>query len=542
MKKARWHAGLCSEPLGAHPYGSTEVCAHVNRKVREMGRLRFWYRFLRFSVSPLFHWGAIVYAVLAFLSFVKDEFVPSPWSGYPLLRYLPKWPTTYWLLFLAIIIIAGVIEAAYAQHRISEETNTKHPVFTAAGEEWIRPRKPYTKSSFIALFAVIGCTLGVAVLLRRPPRGQTPEASSSAPSSTSNSDRVSQIEAELGAVPNRSYRRLVAAVLYALDPTGTLSVGPLVSTPDGTRKVDIEIRLIYKHRPVLVAVTVVNLQSGMRAGISVVDAADSERSDINADVMLVCSNTGFSQEAIRKAKRKHIGLISVLRQGDKLVKTVIEEEVYLRKIDINPVTVGWSGENPSRIYLPGLLYHGGSIVGWLRLKAALMAGMNPDLNFRVTKTFRFKSPASVGRWRGKPITMNSLSVSFTPRTQWLSETVQLDAPDGIYDYVRGSLILPSGRSSFVIRGLNFDRGTPISRPPPDAALGFGLRLDKADIMEFADVYGAPVKGTKIADLDGLIMPQDLVLKLTHAQIEALKPSKRRSTHSSHNTEIPPTHN
>jgi len=111
----------------------------------------------------------------------------------------------------------------------------------------------------------------------------------------------------------------------------------------------------------------------VRAGVEVVDAADSKKADIRVTAMLICSNTGFDSVAIAKAKRKKIGLISVLRQGDKRVKAIIEEEIYLRKIDINPLTFTYNGSdlkdlNPNPYELT---YNGGSVDAWFMLTCPL---------------------------------------------------------------------------------------------------------------------------------------------------------------------------
>jgi hypothetical protein len=63
--------------------------------------------------------------------------------------------------------------------------------------------------------------------------------------------------------------------------------------------------------------------------------------------MIVCSNTGFDEISISKAKRKRIGLISILRQGDKRASAAIYEEVYLRKIFLGPAVMSFEGEVPS---------------------------------------------------------------------------------------------------------------------------------------------------------------------------------------------------
>ncbi len=239
-------------------------------------------------------------------------------------------------------------------------------------------------------------------------------------------DETSRIEHQLGQLHDSEYRQLVASVIYAFDKHATLSVGSLVDTPDGTRTVDIEVRSPGEGGvPFLLAVDVLDLASGRKADITFVDAADSKRAEIKADATLLCSNTGFEQDAISKAKRKHIGLISVLRQGDNRVKAVIEEEIYLRKIDINPVKITWNGDDLQNLNpdIQVLEYGGGSVAAWAQVKAFQLAALNPEVTFGIKKTFNFKAPTDFYK-RGKRIRLRSVAVSFVPHTQWFSETAR----------------------------------------------------------------------------------------------------------------------
>jgi hypothetical protein len=375
------------------------------------------------------------------------------------------------------------------------------------GSELPRLRANYPIRSAVAAFAVGGC-LALALWLLIQPSAK----------SVDNGDNVSRIEGLLKAVPDSTYRQLVASVIYAFDPRATLSVGDLVGTPDGPRTVDIEVRSLSEDgKPLLIAIDVIDLPSGRKADIAAVDAADSKRADIKASVMLVCSNTGFDEIAIRKAKRKQIGLISILRQGDERVKAVINEQIYLRKVNVNPLTFTFTGmtmkdrgilERSSGSH--ALQYGGKFVDAWLMEKVAIIVGYNPTLDKRVTATFNLKNGTKFDVPSGRP-KLRALAVSFQPHTQWLSQTVQLDATTGIYDYLRSRVRLAAGgNNSYVISGINFDTAVPLSSPPELDMLGFGLKPGEVEarlmMIEGLDPTGA-------ADLDSLIRPEDLDLKV-----------------------------
>jgi hypothetical protein len=330
-------------------------------------------------------------------------------------------------------------------------------------------------------------------------------------------DEVRRIEHLLEAVPDSAYRQLVASVIYAFDPHATLSVGSLVGTPDGPRTVDIELRSSRKDgAPLLVAIDVIDLPSGRKADITAVDVADSKRADIKADAMLLCSNTGFEQDAISKAKRKKIGLISILRQGDKRVKAVIEEEVYLRNVHISPANIEYTVAVPDdlstlRKFVKGthdVKYQGGSVGAWLQLRAVEIIGHNPYVETPLVATFNLKQPTDFDIPQ-HTIKLKAIAIRFQPRVQWSSETVQLDATTGIYDYVRGRIRVAGGEQSFVINGLDFDKGRPLPSPPQINELGIGLVPGEIDftLMMVRDVD--ITKETKIPNLGPLIRPEDL---------------------------------
>lgn len=305
---------------------------------------------------------------------------------------------------------------------------------------------------------------------------------------------------------------MVAAVIYAFDPNASLALGALENTPDGTRTVDIELRSIHDGTTRLTAIDVINLPSGRKVDMSAIDAADSKRFDVKADAMLLCSNTGFEADAISKAKRKKIGLIAVLRQGDKRINATIEEQIYLRKITlVEPTTVTFERDKPfpDLDYTDdSLQYEGGSVIAWLRLKAAQIIIFNPMLERKVTAQFNLKksTPFDVGNQK---VMIHRWSITFHPHAQWLTQIVQLDAKAGIYDYVRGRMRLTTGSNSYTISGIDFDKATPLANPPEINDLGVGLLPGEIDTASIAIQGWTIAKGIKLANMDSLIVPQDL---------------------------------
>jgi hypothetical protein len=337
-----------------------------------------------------------------------------------------------------------------------------------------------------------------------------------------------EIKPLLNTVPDPTYRDLVAEIIHEMSPTSRVSIGTLLTTPDGSRTVDVEVVSIGEKNRLIADIDIVDLPSGRAAGVEVIDAADSKRLDIKADVMLVCSNTGFDAVAIQKAKRKKIGAISILRQGDKRVKAVIEEEVYLRDVDITPLKMSYTGATPGDLktlqsLLKGthdLTYQGGSVDGWLEQKAMAAIMVNPYAEGNIRATFSLKEPTDFDI-KGRAVKLTGFSMDLQPRVKWLSQTIQLDATSSIYDYVRrrprfGS----SGTHSLTLKGIDYDKAKPLSSPPQITDLGLGLfplgeKLAPGEI----DVSLVRLKGLdltdkiKIAKLDDLVRPEDLDMRI-----------------------------
>jgi hypothetical protein len=104
----------------------------------------------------------------------------------------------------------------------------------------------------------------------------------------------------------------------AMDPAATVPTGQWVRGPDGRRDIDVLVEGALDGRPfrVLIECKDYNPDTTGRVGIEYLDAIDSKRQDLAVDAAVICSNSGFTQDAIRKGKRKRIGLISILKAGD----------------------------------------------------------------------------------------------------------------------------------------------------------------------------------------------------------------------------------
>jgi hypothetical protein len=118
----------------------------------------------------------------------------------------------------------------------------------------------------------------------------------------------------------------------AFDSTADVQAGKWVEGPDGRLDMDVSIEGQVNGRPIRLVIECkdFDLRKSGRVGRPFVDALDSKRHDLGVDAAFICSNSGFTQDALRKARRKGIGMISVLAKGDSRAKAIIHKEIYFR--------------------------------------------------------------------------------------------------------------------------------------------------------------------------------------------------------------------
>ncbi len=252
------------------------------------------------------------------------------------------------------------------------------------------------------------------------------------PPSTPRAETLEAKKTMLTEVENTEYREIVAEVIHTLEPHAYISIAGSVLGLDGARTVDILVWPVSGSVSGPIVIDVIDRPDGQSVGIDAIDAADSKRRDIRAKAMLLCSNTGFDVLAVQKAKRANIGLISVLKQGDQRIKGKIEEEIYLRKVNMSPVTLDYEGATTGdyetlRQYMTAthnVTYEGKSVANWLQQRAVMIIVANPKVEQLLIARFELKRPTEF-LVQGNLVTLRALSIRFQPRVQWLSQIVVL---------------------------------------------------------------------------------------------------------------------
>ncbi|MBK8959764.1 MAG: DUF2034 domain-containing protein [Proteobacteria bacterium] len=316
----------------------------------------------------------------------------------------------------------------------------------------------------------------------------------------------------------RAFQKLVSEVARAFDSDAVVTEGEWVPGPDGRLDMDVAIRGYIEARPVLVVVECkdFSLSATGKVGREFVDALDAKRHDLGATVAIICSNSGFTADALRKAKRKGIGMISVLREGDDRVKAEIQEELILRCIYFGDWRFTYHSETNiaealESHHLHSVKFGARSLDAWLQYRAFLVAKENPSVNTRLRASFRFTKPLAFC-CGANPITLSGAEVGFIYRTEWRRQTIRLDATLGIYDYLRGRSTC-SGENQYMINGVDWDTADPCELPSDWTPVPTAL-LPGEMIVEIVIVDGMDLAvSISLPDLERHVLPEDLLCNI-----------------------------
>ncbi len=267
----------------------------------------------------------------------------------------------------------------------------------------------------------------------------------------------------------------------AFDSTADVQAGKWVEGPDGRLDMDVSIEGQINGRAVRVVIECkdFDLRKTGPVGRPFVDALYSKRHDLGVDAAFICSNSGFTSDALSKARRKGIGMISVLASGDERVKAIIEKEIYFRNLSVGQITFMHNGPDAGSLHdikHHDLSYQGRSVHAWLQRKGVMVIVLNPTM----------LSGASLA----------------------------------MFDYLRQRVRFPSGQNQYLLENVNFDTGTPLTSAPEIENIGENLLAGEVDIgLVFMEGEGVGIimdTETEMPNLEEIIIPEDLNLKIIFA--------------------------
>ncbi|TIV22900.1 MAG: hypothetical protein E5V74_04245 [Mesorhizobium sp.] len=312
----------------------------------------------------------------------------------------------------------------------------------------------------------------------------------------------------------RPYEQVVGDVVKQFDPSAEVKVGEWVEGPDGLREIDVLITGTVNGATRQVLIECKDYDSRKRRiGIGVVDATDSKRRDLGVDVTLLCSNAGFSKDAMRKARRVGIGLIGVLKEADPRIRYKVFDEIYIRRVNLSfnadiDIKVVPGGVAP-RDDVEAIMFEGASVFAWLQHRTVLFITHNRVVKGAHRLRFRFR-PAVLIHHKSSSAFMTEIAVRFTLTGQWIAQLIEIDATSGLYDWLRQRVRLaPSpGETKLTYKDVKWGSGgTVIEIHPNLDSLSPSPVKENEVHMEILDLGGFVVP-TEYAQLDPHVVAED----------------------------------
>jgi len=195
----------------------------------------------------------------------------------------------------------------------------------------------------------------------------------------------------------KPFEVVVRDVFRLFDQSATVEHGRWVVGTYGRRELDVTIEGTVGGiaRKVIIECKDYNPKKTGPVGVETVDALITKRRLVGADLALICSNAGFTSQALREAKGEGIGLISVMRAGDSRIRFQVQEEIYTRRIKVDSINLRVHFPEQLSVDLSGvpsdaITFRGAPLIGWACQRASLLIGSNPI----VSKSYFSQNPGA----------------------------------------------------------------------------------------------------------------------------------------------------
>ena len=269
----------------------------------------------------------------------------------------------------------------------------------------------------------------------------------------------------------RPYEEAVRDLCRAIFPKAKIESGVWVTGPDGRRELDIDIWETVSDQllHVMIECKDFNRESTGPVGISYIDALDSKSRDLGLHSAFICSNAGYTSDAVRKAKRLGIGLLGATRQGDARIRFALQEEVYIRHVRIAECRIEYlyhdeECANPlGDIDVNQVLFEGRSVVQWLWCHVIRCLTVNPIAQGWIEHAYNFIVPITFA-WPSGEVHVRGVTLYVRYEGAWFAQTVTLASSSGLYHHLRRRMQFPQGAWSFRIDGIDLHKGEWVSMP------------------------------------------------------------------------------
>ncbi len=313
------------------------------------------------------------------------------------------------------------------------------------------------------------------------------------------------------------YEKVVAEVIRTMDPGANVSRGVWVEGPDCHRELDVRITGAFegKERRIFIECKDFNPVSTGPVGIGHIDSLESKTRDLGFHFSAICSNAGFTRGAVNKASRVGIGLISVMKKGNKRIRFSVVEEIYTRKVKVTDLKIGLHGPDAismGDINIENVTFEGIPVANWVRHRSMLFIASNPIVAGSYTATHTFKEKLEFELTSGV-IQVTQLDFHISITGGWFAQQVTLEATQGIYDWLQHRVRLAPGPGRFLIEGVDIYAGDPINLPP-QRELEKTWKLQPGEIVTRLLLITGLTPHEPVAGLDKYVLQEDLKIEIS----------------------------
>lgn len=316
------------------------------------------------------------------------------------------------------------------------------------------------------------------------------------------------------------FELVVADIVRELEPGAKVEQGAWIDGPDGRRDCDVYVEgtVAGVQRKIQIECKDYNPKKARPIGIGIVDALESKCRDLNMDKAFLCSNVGFTRDAVSKAKRENIGLIGVLNKADDRVRYKIWDEIYVRRVNFGGGKFIFGPEFQNKPKLESIIYNNIPLYQWLLHRAEIFLGLNEVVSGTHTLRFRLKKPLLilVGEIQQR---LDWMSVTFEVSGGWFAQKVEIDATSGLYDWLNKQFHAAPGPGNISYKDVDIDNmARPVDLPPnhdplnPSAGVE-GLKIIISNVQCIKKAKDIPL-------LNQLILDEDLVDQRNDIDTEA----------------------
>ena len=254
------------------------------------------------------------------------------------------------------------------------------------------------------------------------------------------------------------YQDIVGLVREALDPGAVVKTGQWVEGPDGRRDMDVEVRGTHDGKEQFVLIECKDWKRTV--GIGTVDALESKRRDLGADIAAIYSNSGFTQPAQQKARRVGIKLFSALKASDDRIKMSFYRQIVATAYSVDNYSIRLFFEKGSEVDLPigwtpkDVYYSNCPLVNYLQNESLeLLKNIDSDKNILLVFSFRQPEEFLISSQNVKSIGMEILMKC---KKKYVAQEIEENVTLGHYDFFDDNMAIPD-KESYIIGNFSQDK-------------------------------------------------------------------------------------